>query len=81
MKVFKFLFRKILLLCFAMIVSASALASDFCTGFEEGYKALAGDMVFVPFCPLEPITPIGSTPYREGLKAGMAAARRAGYTG
>ena len=30
-----------------------------------------GDMVIVPICPIPPITPIGSTPYREGLKAGI----------
>lgn len=48
--------------------------SDFCAGFEEGFKAVKGDMVLVPLCPLAPITPIGSTPYREGLKAGMRAA-------
>ena len=81
MKILRLMIRRILVICFAMTFSVSALASDFCTGFAEGFKALAGDMPLVPLCPLEPITPIGSTPYREGLKAGMAAARRAGYSG
>ena len=45
--------------------------SEFCRGFEEGYRMVKGDMVIVPICPIPPITPIGSTPYREGLKAGI----------
>ena len=48
---------------------------DFCEGFEEGWKTIKGDLTIVPICPIEPITPIGSTSYREGLKAGMAKAR------
>lgn len=53
---------------------SGALASDFCDGFEIGYKTVKGNMVLVPLCPLEPLTPLGSTPYQEGLKAGMKAA-------
>ncbi len=53
-----------------------ATQSEFCAGFEEGYKSIKGDMVIVPICPIAPITPIGSTDFREGLKAGMAAAQR-----
>lgn len=49
---------------------------DFCAGFDEGYKIVKGDMVLVPLCPLEPVTPIDSTPFREGIKAGIAAARK-----
>tara|TARA_B100000787_G_C16167013_1_gene284445 strand:- start:980 stop:1150 length:171 start_codon:yes stop_codon:yes gene_type:complete len=49
--------------------------SDFCTGFEVGYKSIKGDMVIVPICPIEPITPIGSTPYREGILKGQKVAR------
>lgn len=48
---------------------------DFCAGFDEGYKLVKGDMVLVPLCPLEPLTPLGSTPFREGIKAGIRAAR------
>jgi len=48
--------------------------SEFCKGFEEGYKIVKGDMVLVPLCPLEPLTPLGSNPYREGIKEGMKAA-------
>lgn len=47
---------------------------DFEAGFIEGYKSIKGDMTIVPICPIAPICPIGSTNYREGLKAGMAAA-------
>lgn len=49
---------------------------DFCNGFSEGWKSVKGDLAIVPICPIPPITPIGSTAYREGLKAGMARARR-----
>ena len=48
--------------------------SDFCRGFEMGYKTIKGNMVIVPICPIAPITPIGSTPYQEGIKAGIRAA-------
>ena len=62
--------------CLGLALPASADWDEFCAGFEEGYKAIMGDMVIVPICPIPPITPIGSTDYREGLKAGMAAAKR-----
>lgn len=59
-----------------LILSTSAIAeTDFCRGFEIGYKTAKGNNdVFVPFCPLEPFTPFGSTPFQEGLKAGLEAA-------
>lgn len=50
--------------------------AEFCAGFEQGYKAIKGNMVIVPICPIEPITPIGSTSFQEGIKAGIAAANR-----
>lgn len=66
-------------LLFGILVSSlftlSANASEFCAGFEEGYKTIKGDMVIVPICPIAPITPIGSTDFREGIKAGMRAAQ------
>lgn len=49
--------------------------AEFCDGFKEGYKTIKGDMVIVPICPIEPITPIGSTSYREGIKAGIRKAQ------
>jgi hypothetical protein len=64
---------------FALTLSSSVLASDFCDGFVEGYKSLAGNSAFVPMCPFEPLTPFNSTPFREGMKAGIAAARRDGH--
>ena len=57
---------------------AHGQTSDFCQGFSEGWKTLKGELSIVPICPVAPITPIGSTPYREGIKSGMSAARRAG---
>lgn len=61
-------------------ISASALLfagkNEFCAGFEEGYKTIKGDIIIVPICPIPPITPIGSTDFREGIKAGMRAASR-----
>jgi hypothetical protein len=69
---------KKLLLVLLLVVGTSAYAngSEFCDGFEEGFKTVKGDMSLTPICPIEPITPIGSTPFREGIKAGMRAARR-----
>ncbi len=61
----------------ATLLASPVLANDrdeFCSGFEEGFKSVKGDMAMVPMCPLAPITPVGSTPFREGLKAGMRAA-------
>ncbi|SHK47810.1 hypothetical protein [Fibrobacter sp. UWB12] len=66
----------VIVMVFCLITLSYANDRDeFCAGFEEGYKAIKGNMVIVPICPIPPITPIGSTPYREGLKAGMKAAR------
>jgi hypothetical protein len=54
---------------------AGADQNEFCVGFAEGYKTIKGDMVLVPLCPLAPITPLGSTDFREGIKAGIRAAQ------
>ncbi|MES0207945.1 hypothetical protein NKJ93_02445 [Mesorhizobium sp. M0028] len=67
-----------LLLAVLLLAASPALADEFCDGFEEGYKTIKGDMVIVPICPIPPITPIGSNDYREGIKAGIAAAQRDG---
>ena len=62
----------------AMALSApglvGAIQAQFCAGFVEGYKSVKGDMAVVPACPAAPPTPVGSTPFREGLKAGIRAA-------
>ncbi len=58
------------------LISLNVSASEFCDGFEMGYKTVKGNNVLVPMCPMAPLTPLGSTPYQEGIKAGMAAARR-----
>lgn len=60
-----------------LFVSPIAFAkSDFCNGFEVGYKSIKGDFSLVPLCPLEPLTPLGSTPYREGILKGQEVARK-----
>lgn len=46
------------------------MKSAFCRGFEQGYLLYCKG--FVPFCPFPPFTPFGSTPYKEGIKAGIA---------
>ena len=41
---------------------------DYQKGFEEGYRMI--------IAPIQPLTPLGSTPFREGLKAGINLAKR-----
>ena len=73
----KKLISKVALFTFIIFMSSSIFAtSQFCTGFEEGYKAIKGDIVVVPVCPAEPVTPAGSTSFREGIKKGMERAKR-----
>ena len=71
-----------LLVSLVMLLPAAATAqaqgSTFCDGFDEGWKVIRGELAITPICPIEPITPIGSTPYREGIKAGMAAGKKSG---
>ena len=62
------------ILSFLAITTPAMADSEFCAGFEMGYKTIKGNDVFMPPCPFEPMTPFGSTPYQEGIKAGMAAA-------
>lgn len=60
----------------SLLTSTTAFArSEFCQGFEIGYKTVKGNNVIVPICPIPPITPIGSTAYQEGIKAGIHTAR------
>lgn len=66
---------KSILVFLGLTLGSIAFGSEFCDGFEEGYKTVKGEMVLVPLCPLEPLTPLGSTPFREGLKAGMKKAK------
>lgn len=55
--------------------SASSPTSPFCNGFAEGWQSIKGSLGVVPICPVEPVTPVGSTPYREGIRAGVAKAQ------
>lgn len=66
----------IALLLLPVAVASGQRPSAFCRGFEEGWKTIRGELAFAPICPIEPITPIGSTPFREGIKSGMDAGRR-----
>ena len=60
---------------FLFFVSAHSFSGqeEFCQGFKEGYKSIRGSMVIIPICPIKPITPFGSTDFREGIKAGIRA--------
>lgn len=64
----------LLVATFLFATPALANQQEFCAGFEEGYKAIKGNMVMVPMCPMAPMTPMGSTPFQEGIKVGMAKA-------
>jgi hypothetical protein len=68
----------LLALTFLLTVQAALYAGDaeFKKGFEEGYRIEKDDLVIVPVTPIRPITPIGSTDYREGIKAGMRAGKK-----
>ncbi len=70
--------RSIICLLFAAaaLLAHAGPQEEFCAGFAEGYKSVKGDGVLVPLCPLAPLTPLGSTPFREGIKAGIRAASR-----
>jgi hypothetical protein len=72
--------KKVILASLLILASSSAFSkSEFCNGFEVGYKTEYGNNnVYVPYCPYEPYTPYGSTPFQEGLKKGVEAARRKG---
>jgi len=48
--------------------AAQSRSGDFCRGFAEGWMTVKGELAIVPICPIEPITPIGSTSYREASK-------------
>lgn len=49
---------------------------DYQKGFEEGYRMIMGASALLPLEPIQPLTPLGSTPFREGLKAGINLAKR-----
>jgi hypothetical protein len=69
--------KKLIAMVLLVSMATAANASAFCDGFALGYKTAKGNNnVFVPFCPFEPFTPNGSSPFQEGLKAGAAAAYR-----
>lgn len=65
-------------LMFLPAVASAQRTTDFCRGFEEGWQTIRGELAITPICPIEPITPIGSNSFREGLKTGMEAGRRSG---
>ena len=41
---------------------------DYQKGFEEGYRMIMGASALLSLAPILPLTPLGSTPFREGLK-------------
>jgi len=61
----------LVLLCFSSTTAFANNQEEFCQGFAMGYKTAYGNNnIILPICPIAPITPIGSTPYQEGLKEG-----------
>lgn len=66
----------LVLLLVAVGVFANTAQDEFRAGFIEGYKSIMGNWAYVPACPWAPATPWGSTPYREGIKAGILQALR-----
>jgi len=67
----------VLVASLALFVTSFAFAGqdEFCAGFAEGYKSIKGDLAMVPMCSMAPMTPMGSTDFREGIKAGIRAAQ------
>lgn len=47
---------------------------DFQAGFVVGYQAIRGTAVSLPGIPGRPGTPSGSTPFLQGVRAGLRAA-------
>ena len=54
------------------MIDESTLSFKF--GFQIGFKLEKGNLAICPPIPIAPITPIGSTLFREGLKASFKAA-------
>ena len=48
--------------------------NDFVAGFVAGYQAIKGTSAGLPGIPGQPGTPGNSTPFLEGIKAGLRAA-------
>lgn len=54
--------------------SANVPHHDFREGFIVGWQAIRGTSAGVPGIPGQPGTPGGSTPFLEGVKAGLRSA-------
>lgn len=65
-----------LIILLTLSTLAHADRAEYCHGFTEGYKSIKGGLTLVPLCPINPITPINSTDFREGIKDGAARAKR-----
>jgi hypothetical protein len=50
-----------------------ASQDEFCAGFREGYRMVAGNVV-VPVCPVGPVPPVNTTSYQMGMEEGIEAA-------
>ncbi|MGZ3690598.1 MAG: hypothetical protein ACXVAX_03795 [Pseudobdellovibrio sp.] len=71
--------KKIALVSFLLMIGFSSVGaakeSRFCAGFYTGYKAIKGDMVIPPLCPVVlKIPALDSDDFTEGIKAGVKAA-------
>jgi len=69
------MWKSVFVMFLFLFLSPVQAGSQFCMGFYEGYKSIKGELSIVPICPIEPITPIGSSAFREGIKAGIKAAQ------
>jgi hypothetical protein len=61
---------------FEFLIKELIMDYDYQKGFEEGYRMIMGASALLPLAPIQPLTPLGSTPFREGLKAGINLAKR-----
>ncbi len=50
--------------------------NDYREGFVQGYRAVRGSTVIIPVIPVQPVTKVGQTPFRMGLRNGIAAGFR-----
>ena len=45
--------------------------NDYRAGFEQGFRAVAGANAVLPVVPVQPVTRVGQTPFRMGIRKGI----------
>lgn len=58
----------------SLALTLTSPQQEFCRGFEEGFRSVAGQNVIVPICPIAPIAAPNQTPYSLGIRQGVRAA-------